>query len=54
MRLWGQALPSGDLEQLQRALLGREVSRKRTPAVEAYARQRWSRLPRQIAAVSAR
>lgn len=44
MRLWGRALLSRDRELLQRVLLGREVSRKRTPAVEAYARLRWPQL----------
>ncbi|MGH8589774.1 MAG: hypothetical protein ACREXX_10725, partial [Gammaproteobacteria bacterium] len=41
IRLWGQALRSRDPEQLQRVLLGRETARKRTAAIEAYARQRW-------------
>ncbi len=44
MRLWGQALRSRDPEQLQRVLLGRGVSRKRTPAVEGYVRHRWRQL----------
>jgi hypothetical protein len=44
MRLWGRALLSRDPELLQRVLLGREVCRKRTAAVEAYARQRWPQL----------
>ncbi len=38
--LWGQAFRSRDPEQLQRVLLGRGVSRKRTPAVEGYVRHR--------------
>jgi hypothetical protein len=44
MRLWGRALLSRDGELLQRVLLGREVSRKRTAGVEAYARLRWPQL----------
>ncbi|MGH9603353.1 MAG: hypothetical protein ACRD24_13295, partial [Terriglobales bacterium] len=44
IRLWGQALRSRDPEQLQRVLLGRETARKRTVAIEAYARQRWRQL----------
>lgn len=44
MRLWGQALLARDPERLQRVLLGREVSRKRTAGVEAYARRRWPQL----------
>ena len=44
IRLWGQALLSRDPEQLQRVLLGRQTARKRTPAIEAYARQRWGQL----------
>lgn len=47
IRLWGQALLSRDPEQLHRVLLGREVSRKRTAAVNAYARQRWPQLQAQ-------
>jgi hypothetical protein len=44
IRLWGQALLSRDPEQLQRALLGREVSRKCTAAIKAYVRRRWPQL----------
>lgn len=44
MRLWGRALRSRDKEQLQQVLLGRGVSRKRTPAVEGYVRHRWPQL----------
>jgi hypothetical protein len=44
IRLWGRALLSRDGELLQRVLLGRQVSRKCTAAVEAYARLRWPQL----------
>lgn len=44
MRRWGQALVASDPEQLQRVLLGREVHRKCTPAVENFVRRRWASL----------
>ena len=44
MRGWGQALRSGDPEQLERALLGREVCRKRTAGIDGYVSHRWPQL----------
>jgi hypothetical protein len=44
MRGWGQALRSGKAEHLARVLLGTEVCRKRTAAIDEYVRRRWKAL----------
>ena len=41
---WGKAMLSHDPEVLQRVLLGRGASQKRTPAIDRYVIRRWSEL----------
>ena len=41
---WGRAMLSRDPEVLQRVLLGRGASQKRTPAIDRYVFRRWSEL----------
>lgn len=47
MRNWGRALLSSDPALLQHMLLGPEVARKRTCAIDTYVRQRWPALQRE-------
>ena len=47
MRRWGRALRSSDPALLEHMLLGPEVARKRTAAIDAYVRQRWPALRRE-------
>jgi hypothetical protein len=44
IRKWGQALVSGEPEQLGRVLLGVEVCRKRNASIDAYVWRRWKQL----------
>ena len=41
MQRWGQALQSGDAEQLVRALAGRGGHRKLTPEIQSFVRMRF-------------
>jgi DNA-binding transcriptional regulator YiaG len=47
MQRWGQALQSGDAEQLMRALAGRGGHRKLTPEIRAFARVRFPEIYQQ-------
>src|SRR5437667_6331687 len=41
MSRWGEAVCSGDAEELVQVLLGRQSRRKLLPAIEAYVRAHW-------------
>jgi len=47
MQRWGQALLSGDSQELFRVLEGRRAARKLTPEIQAYVKTRWAALSAQ-------
>jgi len=47
MRVWGQALQSGDVERLARALEGRQRHRKLRPEIRSYIEHRFAEVYRQ-------
>ena len=47
MRVWGQALQSGEVERLARALEGRRRLRKLTPEIQSFIRHRFADVYRQ-------